>query len=169
MPALAMVPGTACEKKFWPSAPFRSTPSLCCAFTASATDMASRPMAFCVGISVSLRKAMRPPSTPPVKALSSSSTVLPAKPDKATTWRVGSADDVTAAIFEAWSPTTSDWPVAMNTLYLPSSCCSTRTSTTWLSSLTSWSRWSSRSFGAWPPATALIWLICWFRLAILAA
>ena len=28
-----------------------------------------------------------------------------------------------------------------------------------LSSLTSWSRWSSRSLGGWPPATALIMLI----------
>jgi len=58
-------------------------------------------MAFCVGMSVSLRKDSRPPSTPPVMAPSGSSAVLPAKPCRATALRVGSAAEFTAAIVEA--------------------------------------------------------------------
>ncbi|CKT40656.1 Uncharacterised protein [Mycobacterium tuberculosis] len=58
-------------------------------------------MEFCVGMRVSLRKVMRPPSTPPLKVPSSSSAVLPPKPLSATALRVGSAAELTETIWEA--------------------------------------------------------------------
>lgn len=167
--ALVNTPGAACEKKSVPSTPLRSMPSLCWSLKVSVSAMARRPMAFCEVLSVSLRKAISPPMEPPLNTLSASSVAVPLMPTSDSAVRVGSAAERPALSDIAWSPSTSDWPLPMKTLYLPPSCSSTFTSTSLPSSLTSWSRWSSRSLGGWPPATALIWPIWWLRVAICLA
>ena len=69
--------GLATEKRSVPSLPLASMPSLFCAFTSAETAVARRPRLFCAGMSVLLRKSIRPPSAPPPSWLSSMLTVPP--------------------------------------------------------------------------------------------
>ncbi|MNY44442.1 hypothetical protein D3C86_1794730 [compost metagenome] len=80
--------------------------------------------------------------------------------------RPGSVAEGSATMSYESLPMTSGWPLPTNTLYVPPSCTTTLAPTSSVSMATAWSRWSSRSFGGWPPPAAVMRVISLFRFAI---
>ena len=110
-----------------------------------------RPSSLRAGSSIWLRQSSRPPSVPPDTTRDRSTVPAPVRMDSSV--RSGSSGSTVVVICEATLPSTSGWPLPMNTLSVASPSATTDTATLPDSSLISASRWSSRSFGGWP--------LCW--------
>ena len=146
-----------------PALPSRSTPSFCCAFISVLSVSAIRPNPSRASARSLFWKRSSPATAPPPSV--DSSIVVVSVPRESVSLLVLPSPFPSASWADE-APSTSAW-LPTNTLSVPSSAATVEVCTCWLSSRSTWSRWSSRSFGVWPPLLAPA--ICWFSEASVEA